>query len=218
MVNSKGGVMCKFWIFLLVIGIFNIGCSKLPKEELIKKKIEEKVTVCGKSDMFDFGVEIVGMAKKEDGVSVIAKLSLSKDSFETLGENKNAFDKESEYTFALKKYSKVGWQIEKTEIINGGKIDILELVSLLNKDCDSFDIGRVKGMLSAWNSAIQVYYGDNEGVFPENPKVLVPMYINEIPYVDMKGFSKSNKVLIIKNAICDDLCKYVTNDGGWIYG
>lgn len=74
------------------------------------------------------------------------------------------------------------------------------------------------GSLSSVRSAIQVYYGDNEGWFPTDLAVLTSKakYLSAIPSTSIDGISKNNVVHNI--AAWDGQCSGVTNSGGWIYG
>lgn len=81
--------------------------------------------------------------------------------------------------------------------------------------------GRIKGNLSSLRSAIQVYYGDNEGVFPENLSVLAEKskYIHSIPFITPPGHTKaSNKVKYVSGVKdVKDIANYVDDAGGWLY-
>ncbi|MDR0291888.1 MAG: hypothetical protein LBI01_03845 [Elusimicrobium sp.] len=68
--------------------------------------------------------------------------------------------------------------------------------------------GQTKYNLERLRSAIAAYYGDNRGTYPEDDlSVLVPRYIEKIPYEDVYGYEKSNKVNT----------KEFTGKGGWFY-
>ena len=67
-----------------------------------------------------------------------------------------------------------------------------------------------KSNLSRLRTALNIYYADNDGVYPENLESLVPKYISHIPEVDLgiDGFPVTNKVTYGKQP---------DNTGGWIY-
>ncbi|MCL2888411.1 MAG: hypothetical protein FWF35_03835 [Elusimicrobia bacterium] len=68
--------------------------------------------------------------------------------------------------------------------------------------------GETKYNLERLRSAIAAYYGDNRGNYPEDDlSVLVPRYIEKIPYEAAPGYDKSNKVYTDKQ----------TGKGGWFY-
>ena len=89
--------------------------------------------------------------------------------------------------------------------------------------------GATKGSLSAIRSSLQVYYGDNEGVFPlDTLAVLVAdgKYLNEIPVAKLPGtgISEVNTVtafssMTVAGAFIDDAGATIATAalGGWIY-
>ena len=65
-----------------------------------------------------------------------------------------------------------------------------------------------KTNLDRLRSAVAAYYGDNRGNYPEDDlSVLVPRYIEKIPYVDVQGFQKSGTVRV----------NQINGKGGWFY-
>jgi prepilin-type N-terminal cleavage/methylation domain-containing protein len=86
-------------------------------------------------------------------------------------------------------------------------IAIPKFADLINKSKE----GATKGALSAVRSAIQVYYGDNEGIFPGDTLAILTTnakYINEIPVAKLPttGHADTNAVAVT-----------VTHAGGWTY-
>lgn len=76
--------------------------------------------------------------------------------------------------------------------------------------------GATKGGLSAVRSAIQVYYGDNEGWFPADTLAILTLngkYINEIPTAKTQGtgHAETDGVTAIANGGA------VTDVPGWAY-
>ena len=67
-----------------------------------------------------------------------------------------------------------------------------------------------KNNLVRLRAALNIYYADYDGVYPENLESLVPKYISRIPEVDLgiDGFPVTNKVTYGKQP---------DNTGGWIY-
>ena len=62
---------------------------------------------------------------------------------------------------------------------------------------------RTKGNLGALRSAVAIFYGDHEGVWPKNVEELIPNYLTEIPVELISGSSKVYTTL--------------TGEGGWYY-
>lgn len=81
--------------------------------------------------------------------------------------------------------------------------------------------GRIKGNLSALRAAIQVYYGDMEGVFPETLSVLTEKskYITAIPFITPPGHAKASNAVKMVSGVknVDDLAAKVDDAGGWLY-
>ena len=91
-------------------------------------------------------------------------------------------------------------------------IAIPKFADLINKSKE----GATKGALSSVRSAIQVYYGDNEGWFPADTLACVTLnakYIAEIPQAKMPGTGHldSNTVTAVANGGA------VTDGAGWAY-
>ncbi len=91
-------------------------------------------------------------------------------------------------------------------------IAIPKFADLINKSKE----GATKGGLSSARSAIQVYYGDNEGWFPTDTLACLTVnskYINEIPTAKMPGtgHADSQSVTAVTNG------GVVTDVGGWSY-
>ena len=87
-------------------------------------------------------------------------------------------------------------------------IAIPKFAELINKSKE----GAIKGQLSAIRSAINVYYTDNEGVYPmDTLEVLVPKYIKGIPSLQIAGHVAGANVAVLTSST-------TTNDGGrWGY-
>ena len=78
---------------------------------------------------------------------------------------------------------------------------------------------KVKAALSALyeiRSAMQLYYGDNEGYFPEDLKELSPKYLKQIPLISIKPGLQTNAVAHPTLAALDS-CRSVLGTGGWLY-
>ncbi|MCG2727021.1 MAG: WG repeat-containing protein [Elusimicrobia bacterium] len=78
-------------------------------------------------------------------------------------------------------------------------------------------IGAAKGVLSAIRSALQVFYGDNEGIFPSKIEELTKdgKYLNEIPYIHLPGHPRTNAVKYINSG--EVPYKNFSDSGGYIY-
>jgi len=66
-----------------------------------------------------------------------------------------------------------------------------------------------RGNLGIIRMAIMAYYGSNGGQWPIQPlsNSLIPNYVNEIPYLNLNGHSRTNQV------VSPD----ITDSGGWCY-
>lgn len=107
--------------------------------------------------------------------------------------------------------------LKKIERTLGTSIDPREL-KLTREKAES---GRMKGALSSLRSAIQIFYGDKEGVFPNDLSELTEKskYITQIPYIMPPGHEKkSNDVKIVSSVkTMEELIKIVDDAGGWLY-
>lgn len=86
-------------------------------------------------------------------------------------------------------------------------IAIPKFADLINKSKE----GATKGALSSVRSALQVYYGDNEGWFPTDTLAILTAnakYINEIP---------AAKLPTTGHADSRDVVTAVDETGGWAY-
>ena len=73
-----------------------------------------------------------------------------------------------------------------------------------------------KGNLGVMRSALSIYYGDQEGRYPQDLGQLIEngKYIQEIPLARTPGFhDDSNEVHVIQSTSISD----VTDEGGWGY-
>lgn len=81
--------------------------------------------------------------------------------------------------------------------------------------------GRIKGNLSALRSAIQVYYGDMEGKFPDDLSALTEKskYISAIPFIKPPGHAKASNAVKLVSRVknMEDLAAKVDDSGGWLY-
>ena len=87
-------------------------------------------------------------------------------------------------------------------------IAIPKFADLINKSKE----GATKGSLSSVRSAIQVYYGDNEGWFPADTLgclTLNAKYLSEIPVAKLPGTGHADSSAVMGNALNDA--------GGWAY-
>ncbi|MEW6040572.1 MAG: type II secretion system protein [Elusimicrobiota bacterium] len=77
--------------------------------------------------------------------------------------------------------------------------------------------GRTKGNLGNIRSAMNIYYGDNDGIYPvttDLSSMLVPKYLKEIPKAEMPPYHSAS------NSITGDTgASAITpsDTGGWIY-
>lgn len=86
--------------------------------------------------------------------------------------------------------------------------------------------GATKGGLSAIRSSLQVYYGDNEGIFPSDSLTILTTdgkYINEIPEAKLPGTGKADSSDVMTYSSMTTAGAFVNvaggaqNDGGWAY-
>ena len=88
-------------------------------------------------------------------------------------------------------------------------IAIPKFADLINKAKE----GSTKGALSSVRSAIQVYYGDNEGWFPADSLACVTLnakYIAEIPLAKMPGTGHGDSRAVLGAQAATDVA-------GWLY-
>jgi prepilin-type N-terminal cleavage/methylation domain-containing protein len=86
-------------------------------------------------------------------------------------------------------------------------IAIPKFADLINKSKE----GATKGSLSSVRSAIQVYYGDNEGWFPTDSLASLTAgakYLNEIPKAKLPNTGHGDVAAVTNTA---------GDDGGWLY-
>ena len=74
--------------------------------------------------------------------------------------------------------------------------------------------GATKGNIGAIRSALSIYYGDMEGVFPDNPVSLTAgaKYLSVMPTAKTPSYHADSASVILGSASSD-----VTDAGGWIY-
>jgi prepilin-type N-terminal cleavage/methylation domain-containing protein len=100
-------------------------------------------------------------------------------------------------------------------------IAIPKFADLINKSKE----GATKGALSSVRSALQVYYGDNEGWFPTDDLAILienAKYINEIPVakVPTTGHADTKAVALFSSATVAGVFSGGTGTadaGGWAY-
>ncbi len=88
-------------------------------------------------------------------------------------------------------------------------IAIPKFADLINKAKE----GSTKGALSSVRSAVQVYYGDNEGWFPADTLACITLnakYIAEIPLAKMPGTGHADSRAILG-------AQAVVDGPGWMY-
>lgn len=86
-------------------------------------------------------------------------------------------------------------------------IAIPKFADLINKSKE----GATKGALSSVRSAIQVYYGDNEGWFPADKLGCLTdnaKYISEVPVAKLPGTGHADSRVVVST---------FTHAGGWTY-
>ena len=73
------------------------------------------------------------------------------------------------------------------------------------------------GYLSAVRSALQVYYGDTEGVFPETLAVISSggKYMSGLHTLKLPGHKETNEVLYLSGPVMDP--SKLTDTGGYAY-
>ena len=98
-------------------------------------------------------------------------------------------------------------------------IAIPKFADLINKSKE----GATKGALSSVRSAIQVYYGDNEGWFPADTLACLTLnakYIGEIPLAKLPGTTHQD-VRTVTGVVATTPGDYTTqiigDTGGWAY-
>ncbi|MDO8806586.1 MAG: prepilin-type N-terminal cleavage/methylation domain-containing protein [Elusimicrobiota bacterium] len=92
-------------------------------------------------------------------------------------------------------------------------IAIPKFADLINKSKE----GATKGALSAVRSAIQVYYGDNEGWFPADTLdclTLNAKYIGEIPVAKLPGTGHPD---VRTFGVVSAVASAIADGGGWNY-
>ena len=78
-------------------------------------------------------------------------------------------------------------------------------------------LGSALASLSSIRSSLMIYYGDTEGTFPPDLQTLVPAQADDIPQLNIPGYSKTNKVTVVKSLKGENVSKAVRNTGGWLY-
>ncbi|HAT72526.1 MAG TPA: hypothetical protein DCS63_06900 [Elusimicrobia bacterium] len=80
-----------------------------------------------------------------------------------------------------------------------------------------FDSPGNLGRLGSVRSALQVYYGDTEGVFPERLDLLTEngKYLTGLPKLDLPGHRETSEVLYLSGPAVDPA--KLTDTGGYAY-
>lgn len=79
---------------------------------------------------------------------------------------------------------------------------------------------RAKGALSAVRSALSVFFGDSEGLYPVDLRQLTEggKYLKELPSVETGGHPRSSKVRLLTRVRDQyDLEGQLEDSGGWLY-
>ncbi len=75
-----------------------------------------------------------------------------------------------------------------------------------------------KKTLQQFRGALQVYYGEQGGVYPKKLTQLIPSVMQEVPELYLPGHGRTSKVTIIDSRKYDkDFSKAITDSGGWLY-
>ena len=78
--------------------------------------------------------------------------------------------------------------------------------------------GRFKGDLGAIRSALSIFYGDKEGLYPSDPNTeLIPKYMSQIPEIHLEHHQASKTIRIITQFNGKDLKSAVEDTGRWTY-
>ncbi|HAH31801.1 MAG TPA: hypothetical protein DCL44_05755 [Elusimicrobia bacterium] len=86
--------------------------------------------------------------------------------------------------------------------------------ALLEKEQSS----SAKTNLALVRSALQIYYGDHNGVFPDTLYGLTPDYLNSVPDLQLPGHEKTDKITMIDSRKHEtSLSSAVADSGGWLY-
>ena len=76
--------------------------------------------------------------------------------------------------------------------------------------------GKAKGNLGAIRSALSIFYGDNEGQYPESLDELVPNYLKNIPFLELPGHQKTDAVRTIEMTPLDVIKYEVDKETGYL--
>lgn len=107
--------------------------------------------------------------------------------------------------------------LKRVEKALGATLDQKEYKSLKART----ELDHAKGNLRSLRLALQVYYGNTEGTFPDNLAVLTERekYISVIPAVTPPGHEKSSKAVRYVTGVraMAELANKVDDAGGWLY-
>ena len=82
------------------------------------------------------------------------------------------------------------------------------------------NIGRralAKNRLAFTRAALQMYYADTGGKYPASLEKLIPLYLKEVPELDIPDHKKTRKAVMIKKMKGKDISGSVSDTGGWLY-
>ncbi|PIR16085.1 MAG: hypothetical protein COV48_10835, partial [Elusimicrobia bacterium CG11_big_fil_rev_8_21_14_0_20_64_6] len=97
-----------------------------------------------------------------------------------------------------------------------GQIEIARFAQLADKAAE----GRSKGNLGAVRSALSIYYGDNEGVYPASFNQLIPKYVRGVPFTQLPGTTcaSSADIQVMQGVkTMDEIKSLLTSKGGYYY-
>jgi len=120
--------------------------------------------------------------------------------------------------WSLVNLSNLGYFIVKLQpLIEAQKY--AEMSPLEKEEMDKKELDYVKQLLFSFRSAIQVFYGDHEGVFPTKMEELMEdhkyLNIDEMPYIKLLGHAKTNSLRYIYSST--ESPKDLTDSGGYVY-
>ena len=88
-------------------------------------------------------------------------------------------------------------------------VAVPQFAGLMNKSKEA----ATKGHLGELRSAIQLYYGNNDGYYPTDAlSVIVPKYLSALPVVKLPGYSQDSNTVHAGNS-----STAVDGAGGWAY-
>jgi len=82
------------------------------------------------------------------------------------------------------------------------------------------DYGRralARNRLSLVRTAVQLYYADSDGKYPATLSALVPRYLKVMPELEIPGYEKTAKAVLVKKMGPGGVAAAVLDTGGWLY-